>query len=53
MKILHVGKFWPGKGGMEKMMYDIVHGFSTRGNRCDLLCAAAEDGAGVIKLNEN
>lgn len=53
MKILHVGKFWPGKGGMEKMMYDIVHGFSSRGDRCDLLCAAAENGPGVISINEN
>lgn len=34
------------------MMYDIVHGFSSQGFRCDLLCAAADDGSGVITLNE-
>lgn len=53
MRILHVGKFWPGKGGMERMMYDIVHGFSSRGDICDLLCASAEDGAGTFTINEN
>lgn len=53
MKILHVGKFWPGKGGMERMMYDIVQGLSSKGDCCDLLCAAAEDAPSVITLNEN
>lgn len=53
MKILHVGKFWPGKGGMERMMYDIVHGFSSKGYRCDLLCAAADGASEVYTLNDN
>ena len=53
MKILHVGKFWPGKGGMERMMYDIVHGFSSSGYRCDLLCAASDGASGIYTLNDN
>lgn len=53
MKILHVGKFWPGKGGMERMIEDVVKGFSEQGSRCDLLCASAEEGAGVVTLNDN
>ena len=53
MKILHVGKFWPGKGGMERMMYDIVQGFSSKGYRCDLLCAAADGASDVYTLNDN
>lgn len=53
MKILHVGKFWPGKGGMERMILDLVNGFSAKGIRCDLLCASAEKGPGTEYLNEN
>ena len=53
MKILHVGKFWPGKGGMERMMYDIVHGFSSSGYRCDLLCAASDGASDIYTLNDN
>lgn len=53
MKILHVGKFWPGKGGMERMIEDVVKGFSEQGKRCDLLCASAEEGARVVTLNNN
>ena len=52
MKILHVGKFYPMSGGMERVMFDIVEDFSKKGHRCDLLCAAA-DKPGVITLNEN
>lgn len=53
MKILHVGKFWPGRGGMERMMYDIVQGFSSKGYRCDLLCASVDKNSEVVTLNEN
>ena len=52
MRILHVGKFYPMSGGMERVMFDIVEDFSRRGHRCDLLCAAA-DKPGVINLNDN
>lgn len=52
MKILHVGKFWPMSGGMERVMYDIVYDASTNGHKCDILCAAA-DKPGEIKINSN
>ena len=51
MKILHVGKFWPMSGGMERVMYEITMDASARGHQCDMLCAAAEK-PGVVKLNE-
>lgn len=38
MKILHLGKFHPMKGGMERAILDIVEGLSNRGDICDLLC---------------
>ncbi len=54
MKILQIGKFYPIRGGVEKVMYDIMLGLSQRGVSCDMLCAAAEDEQpGVLSLNEN
>ncbi|MDE1192053.1 MAG: glycosyltransferase [Arachidicoccus sp.] len=47
MKILQLGKFYPIKGGVEKVMYDLMEGLSSRGIRCDMLCASAE-----IKIKE-
>lgn len=52
MKILHVGKFWPMRGGMERVMYEITKDASVRGHQCDMLCAAADKPGDVI-LNEN
>ena len=40
MKILQLGKFYPIKGGVEKVMYDLMLGLSGRGVDCDMLCAA-------------
>ncbi len=52
MKILHIGKFWPVRGGVEKVMYDLTLGLSRRGIRCDMLCASTEGPALVIALND-
>ena len=54
MKILQLGKFYPIKGGVEKVMYDLTTGLSDKGVRCDMLCAASEDDAvGEDVLNEH
>lgn len=39
MKILQLGKFYPIRGGVEKVMWDITNGISARGIDCDMLCA--------------
>lgn len=52
MKVLLLGKFYPIRGGVEKVMWDITRGVSERGIDCDMLCAClmedmpqnAEDG---------
>lgn len=53
MRILQLGKFYPVKGGVEKVMYDLVTGLSSRGIRCDMLCASATPGPGfTVPVNE-
>lgn len=39
MRILQLGKFYPIRGGVEKVMYDLMVGLSDRGVRCDMMCA--------------
>ena len=39
MKILQVGKFYPIRGGVEKVMWDLTLGLAERGISCDMLCA--------------
>ena len=39
MKILQLGKFYPIRGGVEKVMWDLTRGLSERGTDCDMLCA--------------
>ena len=52
MKILQLGKFYPIRGGVEKVMYDLMLGLSEDGIDCDMLCASTEDyPAGTIQLN--
>ena len=51
MKILELGKFYPIRGGVEKVMWDITVGVSERGVDCDMLCACEE--SKVIRLNEH
>ena len=53
MKILQLGKFYPIRGGVEKVMYDLMTGLSGKGIHCDMLCAASdEDDVGVDVHNE-
>ena len=43
MKILQLGKFYPIRGGVEKVMYDLMIGLSQmKGVQCDMLCASTE-----------
>ena len=39
MKILQLGKFYPIRGGVEKVMWSITLGLAERGIPCDMLCA--------------
>lgn len=48
--ILELGKFYPIRGGVEKVMWDIASGVSERGVYCDMLCACEEPQ--VIKFND-
>lgn len=52
MKILQIGKFWPVRGGVEKVMYDLTLGLSQRAIGCDMLCAASRGPALHITLND-
>ena len=51
MRVLQLGKFYPVRGGVEKVMYDLTLGLSERGIPCDMLCATKEVEPGVIRLN--
>ena len=53
MKILQAGKFYPVRGGVEKVMYDLMVGLSRRNVHCDMLCAVTEQQKpGIIQVNE-
>ena len=43
MKILQLGKFYPIRGGVEKVMFDLMLGLSIEGVECDMLCAAYQE----------
>lgn len=40
MRILQLGKFYPIRGGVERVMRDLTEGLSEQGISCDMLCAA-------------
>lgn len=52
MKILQIGKFWPIRGGVEKVMLDLTLGLSSRGIECDMLCANSRGKTQDIRLND-
>lgn len=55
MRILQLGKFYPIRGGVEKVMWDLTRGLSAEGYACDMLCASY-DGAKelqIIPLGDN
>lgn len=52
MKILQIGKFYPIRGGVEKVMYDLMLGLADRNISCDMLCATTEDHpGGILSIN--
>ncbi|WP_166332744.1 glycosyltransferase [Sphingobacterium chungjuense] len=52
-RILQIGKFYPIRGGVEKVMYDLMIGLSKRQIHCDMLCASTENfAAGSIRINK-
>lgn len=55
MKILQLGKFYPIRGGVEKVAESLTEGISARGVTCDMLCASFESAREmqVIPLNEH
>ena len=64
MKVLQLGKFYPIRGGVEKVMWDLTEGLSAAGVTCDMLCArlrrdgiderdkALHQGGGIFRFNE-
>lgn len=53
MKILQLGKFWPVKGGVEKVMFDLTRGLGSRGIECDMMCGDTEGAGRVITAAPN
>lgn len=53
MRILQLGKFYPIKGGVEKVMYDLLIGLSARGVHCDMLCAYGKTGEEEVRISDN
>lgn len=49
MRILQLGKFYPVRGGVEKVMYDLTEGLSARGIGCDMLCSSLKGLPGRVK----
>lgn len=48
-----MGKFYPVRGGVEKVMYDLMLGLSDRGMQCDMLCASTEGyPSGTLVINK-
>lgn len=45
MRVLQLGKFYPIKGGVEKVMYNLMLGLGQQGIECDMLCCAFPDGS--------
>ena len=50
MKVLQLGKFYPIRGGVEKVMYDLMAGLDERGVACDMLCAATSGRTRTVKV---
>ena len=51
MRVLQLGKFYPVRGGIEKVMYDLVRGLSERGVDCDMMCVSLDGGTSETRLN--
>lgn len=53
MKILQLGKFYPVRGGVEKVEHDLMTGLSERGVDCDMLCALSKGRGCTVNVNEH
>lgn len=53
MRILQLGKFYPLKGGVEKVMYAIAEGLSGRGIDCDAMFASKDGHVDDFQLNDH
>ena len=53
MRILQLGKFYPIRGGVEKVMYDLMLGLSEKGIDCDMMCTTLDNRKGEVRLNAN
>ena len=53
LKVLQLGKFYPVRGGIEKVMYDLMSGLSEQGVDCDMLCAASNGSGMTVSVNEH
>lgn len=56
MRVLQFGKFYPVKGGVEKVMWDLTRTVSQRGIDCDMLCCSLRESmpdGGEIRFNEH
>lgn len=42
MKVLQLGKYYPGNGGIESTMKDLAAGLASQGIQCDILCASSK-----------
>lgn len=51
MKLLQLGKFYPVRGGVEKVMYDLMVGLSERGVDCDMMCALSKGRSCIRSIN--
>lgn len=51
LKVLQLGKFYPIRGGVEKVAYDLTVGLSGQGVDCDMLCAASHGGSRTVAIN--
>lgn len=53
MKILQLGKFYPLKGGVEIVMFELAKNLSERNIDCDILYASGDGETETINLNEH
>lgn len=52
-RILQLGKFYPIRGGIEKVMYDLTTGLTEKGVSCDMLCASLDGNSQEKILSPN
>lgn len=53
LSILQLGKFFPIRGGVEKVAYDLTVGLSEQDVHCDMMCAASQGRSRAIPINRH